>query len=59
MNIVIIVAAVLVVAATCAVFLRGPRQEDLSSHQNEDRDQSTSDQLYGRADRPAGPDAEM
>ena len=59
MEVLVIVLAVLLVGAGAVVLLRGPRQEDLSSHHDENRDETTSQRLYRGSDRPAGPDAEM
>ncbi len=56
---IVIVATVLLVAAGAFVLLRQPHPEDLSADDDEVRRETTSDRLYGKADRPAGPDAEL
>jgi hypothetical protein len=58
MEVLIIVVAVLAVVGVGFALLRSPHPEDISGHADEAEPDSPSEQRYGYAERPAGPDAE-
>jgi hypothetical protein len=58
MTTVVIVAAVLLVAGVVAWFLLARRHPEYAASHHDPVAETTSDQIYGDADRPAGPDAE-
>ena len=58
MNVVIIAVIVLATVAVGVALWRMTHPEDISGHADEAEPDSNSEQLYGYAERPAGPDAE-
>ncbi len=59
LNVIVIVVSVALSAAVVAwFFLTRNHPESASSHEAPDT-VTESEQLYGKADRPAGPDAEV
>ncbi len=53
-----VAVVVLVMAGAVALARRVQHPEDSASHSHGGERNSTSDELYGKADRPAGPDAD-
>jgi len=58
MEVLVIIVAVLAVVGVGFALLRSPHPEDISGHADDAASDSSSEQEYGYAERPAGPDAE-
>jgi hypothetical protein len=58
MEVLVIIVAVVAVVGVGFALLRSPHPEDISGHTGDAEPDSPSEQRYGYAERPAGPDAE-
>jgi hypothetical protein len=58
MTTLVMVLAMVAVAAVVAAFVTTRRHPERSATHVDSERETTSDRLYGKADRPAGPDAE-
>lgn len=58
MTTLVIVLAIVAVVAVVAAFLTTRRHPERSATHADSDSETTSDRLYGKADRPAGPDVE-